>query len=111
MGQRSLHSVAGWAEAGRRRRRCWSSIAAHRTNSASGAVACRFDAQWPVGAVWTPGHVSLDLGTDDQVVTEEARGRSERFTVASGEEIAAAAPGIHYRPARTGRMTSAPWGV
>ncbi|MFI0040472.1 hypothetical protein ACH4NS_33960 [Streptomyces mutabilis] len=31
--------------------------------------------------------MSLDPGTDDQVVTEEARGRSERFTVAPGEEI------------------------
>jgi hypothetical protein len=32
--------------------------------------------------------VSLDLGADEQVVIEEARGRSERFTVASGEETA-----------------------
>lgn len=54
----------------------------HRTESASGAVADGRDAQWPVGAARTAGHVSLDLGADDQVVTEEARGRSERFTEA-----------------------------
>ncbi|OSC69134.1 hypothetical protein B5181_13865 [Streptomyces sp. 4F] len=32
--------------------------------------------------------MSLDLGTDEQVVTEEAPGRSERFTGAPGEETA-----------------------